>query len=397
LSTLRSAGTWLGTAAGTWYILVYYDSAPQSGEYTIEFETTELKLLSVSPPSLGEAAPMELTLTGVGFAKPIQVELAAAGGATYSADTVEVDSFTQITAAFAAGAVPAGVYTVRVSQSGGGSDELPGAFEVVAGGEAHLETNLILPATVGYSAPATIYVEYRNTGTVAMLAPLLTLTASQNDREAAILTLDRTRLSQGFWTSAMPEGFVNSVQFVASGENPGVLQPGESRRVPVYYVGWQLPWNFSYPPIQWNLGVLSADDTTAVDWSELKAGMRPSYVRDDAWDAVWANFTAQAGSTWGDYMAMLDRNAVYLNRLGQRVEGIRYLLSLAFRQADALSPIPHLASGDDALVQAPGLPIAFHRAFAQPISRRYELGPLGRGRQPRDLDLRRAGQSHGQD
>jgi len=37
-----------------------------------------------------------------------------------------------------------------------------------------------------------------------------------------------------------------------------VLQPGESFNVPVYYAGWQQPWNFSYPPVSWNLGVVQA-------------------------------------------------------------------------------------------------------------------------------------------
>jgi RHS repeat-associated protein len=107
--------------------------------------------------------------------------------------------------------------------------------------------------------------------------------------------------------------------------------------------------------------------------------MRPSYVRLDAWEAVWANFTGQVGSTWGDYLAMLDENAAYLGRLGTRVDDVSQLLALEFRQADGLSPLSYLAGATDAFVQGTGLPIVFQRAYGQPISRRFELGPLGCG------------------
>jgi len=147
----------------------------------------------------------------------------------------------------------------------------------------------------------------------------------------------------------------------------------------VFYVGWQEPWDFTYPPMYCTVGILDANNEVPVDWAAMKSPMRPYYVREDAWDVVWSNFTAQAGTTWGDYVAMLSRYALYLDGLSQRVEDITKLLAFAFRQAEALSPLPVLARGTDAAVQAPGPGILFQRSYAQPISRRFELGPLGRG------------------
>ncbi|HNQ24642.1 MAG TPA: RHS repeat-associated core domain-containing protein [Phycisphaerae bacterium] len=336
-------------------------------------------MLDVSPRQHGTVSPLYLVLTGNGFTSPMQVALIGPDGSTFLASTVEVNSYTRVTAMFAAGAVPPGVYGVRVTRSADESEELSDIFEMIAGGEAELDINLILPARFGYHQLATVFVEYANRGTAVMQAPLLVTTATQNERQGAILTLDKTRVSQGLWTSVMPAGFANSVQFLASGSTPGILQPGESRRMPVYYVGWQQPWDFSYAPITWTVGVLYANNDTPVDWAAMKAEMRPSYVREDAWDVVWSNFTDQVGGTWGDYVAMLDRNALYLDAQGQRVEDITRLLALAFRQADALCPLPVLADGTDAVVQAPGMPIVFRRMYAQPISRRFELGPLGHG------------------
>ncbi len=363
--------------AGDWYILIY-GTTQVAGEYSIQYFAANLALTGVFPGKLSTLSDIELLLSGAGFMTPLDVKLIAADNAEFTPDSVEIDSFTQAAAFFSAGSLPAGTYKVRISRNGDTS-ELSSALEIIDQGEAKLETRLILPAAFGYHGLATVYVEYKNVGNAPMPAPLLLVTAAQKGQERALMTLDQTRLSSGFWTSAIPAGFSNSVQFLASGEKPGMLQPGESRRVPVYYAGWQTPWDFSYPPFEWNVGVLDANNTTPVAWADMKNGMRPAYVNQEAWDVVWHNFTSLVGPTWGDYVAMLSRNALYLYRQGQRVDDIEPLLSMAFRQADGLSPLSTLATGIDAVIEAPGLPITFERSYGQPISRRFELGALGRG------------------
>lgn len=366
-------------AAGSWYVLVYGETIATPGSYTLLANSSGVVLTSVTPSYHTNAVAAMLTLTGAGFDATTQIELVDSGGSRYAADTVEVDSFERLRATFAAGAVPAGTYSVVASEPDGSSDELTDAFEMTAGVGAKLETNLVLPRSVGYHALATIWVEYKNTGGAAMPAPLLVLTASQKGNERAFLTLLPTRLVEGFWTSAIPEGFSHSVQLLASGDTPGVLQPGESLRVPVYYAGWQQPWDFSYPPINWNLGVLQADDTTPVDWAALKAGMQPETMSADAWDVVFAGFTSQVGATWGDYVRMLGDNAAYLGRLGERVVDVGQLLAFEFLQAEGLNPSRTLASAVDGAVEAPGLPLVFSRSFPASISQRFEIGPFGRG------------------
>ena len=296
------------------------------------------------------------------------------GGTAVAASQIEADSFTQITATFAANTVPAGTYSVRVAKPGGDSATLPNAFEMVAGGQARLETNLIVPSAVGRHSTATIYVEYANTGNASMSAPLLVV----HGTERPFLTLFKRLVGVGFWTSAQPQGFSETVQFLASGESPGVLQPGESFRVPVYFTGLEQPWSWA-PTVEFTLGVLTAEDATPVDWASLKDGMRPASISAQAWDAIWASFTPQVGSTWGDYVRMLDENAVYLGRLGERVVDIGELLAFEFMQADGLSPVTTLTSSVDVAVEAPGLPLVFTRNDGPTISQRFELGPLGYG------------------
>jgi len=376
-------------AAGTWYILIYSANAPQPGGFTLLAAAADLLLTSVTPDRAGTGADVHLTLVGAGFVAGTQVELVGAGGTAYQAGAVEVDSFTQLTATFLAGSVPAGTYSIRAKPPLGNPAELPNAFQMIDGGRPELVTNLVVPAQLGYHGIGTIYIEFRNAGNAAMPAPLLVLTATQEHkpekvemgclREGAFLTLQATRLVKGFWTSAEPEGFSHSVQLLACGDTPGVLQPGESGRVPVYYAGWQQPWDLAYPPMNWNLGVLTADTTATVEWGGLKDSMRPATMDAETWEPLWANFTAEAGQTWGAYVTMLDSNAAYLGRLGQRVVDVGDLLAFEFQQADGISPVRSLAGAADAVVEAPGLPIVFSRSYAQPISRRYATGRLGRG------------------
>jgi len=363
--------------SGTWYILAYAQSV-SDGDFTIQADfSSGPKITGVTPAQHGASPTTILTVNGAGFDGATWVALIDGDGIAHPATAISVDSYTQITATFDLTTLAAGIYTVRAS-SPSGTSNLLNAFEVLPGGEAKLETNLILPSWIGQHAVATLYVEYSNTGNIAMPAPLLVVTATQDMHEGAIMTLNSILVKQGFWTSAMPEGFSNSVQILASGSTAGMLQPGESFRVPVYYTGWQQPWDWSHPFI-FELGVLTADNTAPVDWSSLKDSMKPASITAEAWEALWASFLGQVGTTWGDYVRMLDDNAAYLGRMGQRVVDVDQLLAFEFLQANGLSPLRTLAGAIDAALEAPGLPLIFSRTFAEPISARYELGPLGPG------------------
>ena len=364
---------------GTWYALVYADYVAAPSDYSLLATAAPILLTEVTPNRHGTNTPAELTLVGAGFDSMTTVQLVATNGAGYSASLVELDSFTQITATFAAGSVPVGRHSVRLVRAGGQASELADAFEMIAGGKARLEANVIFPSRLGYHQLATLYLEYANLGDVAMPAPLLALTPTQKGRAAALLTLDKSRVAQGFWTTAIPEGFANTVQILASGKVPGTLLPGESGCVPVYWAGWQLPWDFSYPPIDFQLITMRITDKTPMEWAKFKPQLRPDTISVEAWDAVFANLTNQVGQTWGDYVAMLDENAANLSRLGQRVTEVEQLWTFQVQQAIGFNPLEILARTIDLVVPAPGLSIGFKCKYRQGLAQRYALGPFGRG------------------
>ncbi|HYT94193.1 MAG TPA: nidogen-like domain-containing protein, partial [Gemmataceae bacterium] len=363
---------------GTWYILVYSRTVPSPSHFTLVARTNPVFLNTVTPDSYATDQTVAMTLSGSGFLPGTHVTLELGGTTAATAQQVQVNSFSQLTATFDLHGVPTGTYDVRVTLPGGTSALLAGAFKVLAAGQAHLETHLILPGVLGRHATATLYVEYANTGNVSMPAPILTLENTNGLRP--LLTLDQSLLTQGFWTSALPKGFSNSVQIYASGAVAGVLQPGERIRVPVYYAGLQQPWDFSNDNVQhYDIRIHDAGSTEVVDWAGMKDAMRPSWIPADAWDGVFANLRAVIGTTWGDYVSMLHANAVYLGQLGLKVSDVNELFSFAMQQALGLNSVSPLASAGDAYVPTPGLALDFTRSFGNDILSRYQTGPFGRG------------------
>ena len=362
-------------APGAWFILVYSNFTPQPGTFTIQADASDVLVSDLTPDRHGDAADAVLTITGAGFDATTQIELVAEDSTVFTAATVEVDSFSQATAIFSAGSVPAGTYTVRARLASGASSDLTDAFVIEQGGVARLETNLILPRAVGRHGLATIYVEYANVGSLAMPAPLLVLRGS----DRALMTLDESLIVKGFWTSALPAGFSDVVQILGNGETSGVLQPGESMKVPVYYAGLLQPWDFSDTQVEFTVDVLTVDSTDAFDWEAMKSQLRPESIDGSAWDVVYANLEQQVGTTWGAYVAMLSENARYLDRLGRETNDVAALWQFEVYQATGLSVSPDLGHVIDIEVDAPGMPIQFGREIFSTLDTRYEVGPLGFG------------------
>lgn len=363
---------------GTWYILVVQFTAEGSSSYTMRADIGDIFVHDLAPGRHANNVPIVMTVSGAGFAPGVSIDLLA-GANTFPAQTVELDSPTRLTATFSANSVPVGVYDVRVSVPGKTPAVAPAAFEAVDGGQPRLVTNLVVPQQVGYHQLATLFVEFANEGTVAMPAPLLMVTAFQNGEQRGLLTLDRERLTSGFWTSAVPDGFAPSVQILASGKTPGVLQPGESGYVPVYYAGWLQPWDFTYPPIEFGLATLTAEDDRPIDWTVLRQSLLPNRVDPEAYDIIWNNFRQGIGNRVGDFVAMLGENASFLGRQGHRITDVDLLTRYEFQQAEGFAILPFAADVFDIEVSTPGLPLTFQRFYPTWTSGRLRLGDLGRG------------------
>ncbi|MHB1558088.1 MAG: RHS repeat-associated core domain-containing protein, partial [Isosphaeraceae bacterium] len=374
-------------APGTWYFLVYGASAPSSSPYTIVATGAPVQLAAVSPGFSAYNAKATLTLTGAGFDQATSVTLIPAAGPStqYPALSVSIDTLTQLTATFDLSKVPEGLYSVVVTRADGTTAELTGAFTVTAPGAGQLSTRLILPGVMGRHISSTIYIQYSNTGSQAIPAPILVLSApnevinGQTIVNLPLFTLNPALQVAGYWTSALPAGYSNTIEILASGKVPGVLEPGESVTVPVYYAGMQQPWNFVETHFDFSLLSYTQGDTTPVDWSGLASSLRPPGMPDAAWNAVFSGLTSQVGNTWAGFVKMMDENASYLGRLGENVTDVTRLWQFAIEQAAGLSPVGTLASSTDLALPSAGNLLQFTRDYVNSLVSRNTLGQLGYG------------------
>ena len=387
--------------AGTYYILVYNNFAVTPGSYLIQADFKPFVVTTTTPSKIGNKSDTTLQFNGMfpvtygqggtgSFPTHPKVQFVTPGGTLFPPVPIPLQpgsdfqanaaGTTSANALIPAHSLPSGQYDVRITDDNGYTQALSAPLTVVDGGIGVLETNLIVPNPIGLHVAATIYVEYRNTGDGPLVAPLLVLSATQNGVAGALLTLDPAKVGAGFWTSATPDGFAQSVQFLASGSSPGILQPGESMRVPVYYAGWLTSqWDFSRPPINFSLGVLNVDNTQPIDWPSLKSTLKPATLNTATWDAIFPNVTSELGDTWGEYVQNLNNSAQYLASVGQNVTDVGQLFNFQIQKANGIYPVSSLASATDAEVAAPGLSLSFSRSFSPGIIARNQSGRLGWG------------------
>src|SRR5207249_1474374 len=144
----------------------------------------------------------------------------------------------------------------------------------------------------------------------------------------------------------LSEQVSSSVQVMAtgSGATPGILQPGDSGRIPVYYLGrashGDLTITFSLsdltaddvswprtvsssavvqiPPGSGHWYIVSSTYTVGEDWHVdwISAASRPESIAQDAWNAITANLNVLIGTEWGYYVEAIADDANALHALG---------------------------------------------------------------------------------
>ncbi len=158
--------------------------------------------------------------------------LIAAQGVTLTMPTDPEYTFTALSTDI--GVVPAeSSVTVPITVDARGS-----AVALHQHGGTTFTASVVVPSPVGQDTASTVYVDYTNTGNVAIPAPLLVLTATQGSSQGGFLSLDSSVSGLAYNSNVTPSGFSDAVQFLASGATPGMLEPGESEQIPVYYGGW---------------------------------------------------------------------------------------------------------------------------------------------------------------
>ena len=119
-----------------------------------------------------------------------------------------------------------------------------------------LQAELQAPAFIRPDRKNVLWLEYSNTGDANLPAPLFTI---QSDVPVALYP---DRIGS------------NTVEILGVGgtAQPEILVPGETRRIPVYFIG---PWG----PHTANFDLLiTTDDAGTINWAAYKDSMKPEDI-----------------------------------------------------------------------------------------------------------------------
>ena len=292
---------WLPEArAGTWYVLIYADYAPVPGAFTILMENPPVLALAITPTAQPNFEPTWIAIKGGGFDATTTVEFIGLDGMSRTPTDTEFVSSTSLQVLLDLGTWKPDNYRVVVHK-GVFTHELSTPFAVTR--EPYkLETKLIVPSQVGFNIPIrqTIWIEYTNSGRIPLPAPLLKLTGSNGAR----LTDDETLAvpKRGFGTIPNVSSTVQ-VMGLGKSDMPWLLMPGETNRIPVYYLG--LSEAGSYPDVTFRLESLTTDNLHMIDWSSQESQIKPVEMNDRSWELSFEFLQSLIGKSWGGYASTL--------------------------------------------------------------------------------------------
>lgn len=311
-------------APGDWYLCVYGTTA--AGAYNVTVESADLLVSQLFPRRHAPEADVAFEISGAGFVDGMTVGLSG-GAATLAASHVEVISSSRLRAVFNLSSATAGDYDLAVT-AGGVSATVDNALTITDSAIADFRAQILLPSRFGFQSPAFIRLEYENTGDVVIPAPLVKLSGHAQVQ----LTLAPSRVSRAVWAAYPSDDVKNEVEILASGDVPGLLYPGESKRVTVYYAGMSQPW----PDIEHLSFVatsLHGDNREPIDWTSVAASVIDDFYPENLRESVALQLASQVGNTWGDYERALAEAAYHFHSLGVNVYDVTDLLRYLVRKA----------------------------------------------------------------
>ncbi len=360
LSALNQQLTVSNTHAGSYFILLDGEPAAASGSsYTITATTPGFSISSVSPSSgSNKGGTATVAISGLEFEPDATVSLIKSGVSHVATQVWWVSSDT-LWATFNLTGLATGSYNVQVKEGGQITTD-SNAFTVNTNAVGSLAYHLIT-STVRPGGTSTVTLAYSNTGYTDIPAPLFTLSA-----DIALL-------------QAPGDAGFNDSQVELLGINPngpaGILPPGFTGQIVVNFQ----PTLGNGNVVNFEVGSTTTSSTSSVDWSSLESSLQPDFVSSGAWAATFANFTARAGSTLGQFVNLLDQDATYLSQIDETTTNFNTIMAFEFAYDEDSLPSPTLITATDVSSTEPGLALTLSRSYGLSIDGRYASGPFGIG------------------
>ncbi len=282
------------TEAGTYYIMAYSVAAnPGDDGYSLLAETIPFSVRAIDPISVGNTGPVTLRFSGAHYERDTTFNLIASNGAVITPTRVLIRDASTAYATYDLTGVAVGAYDVQAIRSDNQIALLEDGVQVTVGAGADFQVAVSGPPAVRPGRQYVFNVVYGNLGDADILAPLLLVnspTGTPFGSNVAMLDGDQV------------------VQLLARGfDGPaGTLRPGELYSIPIIYTT-------GVENITFEVHTVFPDDPRLIDWAELNdwlAGMVSGHdLTATQWQQTLAALQSAVGTTYGDWINMLARNA----------------------------------------------------------------------------------------
>ena len=347
------------------YVMVYAKNGYSN--YMLTAEKAGLDITSVTPNIQSVLDEQTLTFVVEGLCFTPDTTIAAV-----NADAVATDGVVtyindhQLLLTFEPGQLEAGDYVLKATD--GAVSVLSDAVTLTAEGAPNLVVTADLPQRIGNHLIANFDVNYANTGNASMSALLLTVSIYEVDkdgnkgRSVGIMGINKStdqnhRAYNGSY-SVLPTDYVSTATIYAQGKVPGQLEAGASGSVNIDLIGLLQPWNTSgNNNLLWEINYFDEYSTEALNWQEFLPGNS---------DEFYIAMEDAVGTTWGDYVKMLQTNAQVLQSVGADASDANDLLQLTIQSVSGnINPYSVIEGIEDLNVATDGsLQLSFERFYS---------------------------------
>lgn len=310
--------------ARTYYVLVF---APALASSPAEFE------LTVSEPAFevrtrdfgtaGNGGDFTLKADGALFNSSTEVRLSNDQGFEQPALWVVSASPAELFANFDLRGVEPGLYNVVFTAADGRESIVPRGLEVVAAEEpARVDVRVIAPSAIRQNREFSFTIEWENTSLLNDApAPLLTVgvEGSLPDHPVAF---GPDHKDYSLWTRHTFLGV--STQ----GGPAGVLRPGQRESRTFWAHSGKEPGDYTV-----FVEPTYADPEAPFDWDFERASLKPGDLTDEEFEPIFQQLVNQVGTTIGDYLRMLARNANLVAGSADDLRNVNAILELEVTRA----------------------------------------------------------------
>ena len=320
--------------SGTYYILVHNQSG-SPGAFNLSASLSGLMLLSSAPVTVGNAGQATLSIKGLDL-EPGTVFTLTGTSSPITGTTSPLSSATLAYVTFDLSGVAPGTYGLNAENPDGSTAALGGAVVVTAGGGPDVVATLIGDGFVRSDRTAVMYLQYANFGDDDAGAPLITLSSTAG-------------VTIGLDTNGTPTDAVLQLLGINQNGPAGILPPGASFQIPID-VNADISGTFMI-----GVDAASTTDTQALAWTAIEPEISADVTAASNWPAVYAQLQQMTGTTWGQYISMIDHDATLLPASVGDPSDPTDVLQLAVNQA--VAAVSTSISGV-ALGTAPGVVLA---------------------------------------